>query len=89
MYRKTVSVIIPYYRASQTIARAVESVLGQTFLPLEILIVDDGSPEDAAEATKLELLWGEGIYEDIQTAAPVHHPGSLVHCRDVASPGWA
>ena len=52
MYRKTVSVIIPYYRASQTIARAVESALGQTVLPLEILIVDDGSPEDAAEATK-------------------------------------
>ena len=52
MYRKTVSVIIPYYRASQTIARAVESALGQTVPPLEILIVDDGSPEDAAEATK-------------------------------------
>ena len=52
MYRKTVSVIIPYYRASQTIARAVESALGQTVRPLEILIVDDGSPEDAAEATK-------------------------------------
>ena len=52
MYRKTVSVIIPYYRASQTIARAVESALGQTVLPLEILIVDDGSPENAAEATK-------------------------------------
>ena len=52
MYGPTVSVIIPYYRASQTIARAVESALGQTVHPLEILIVDDGSPEDTAEATK-------------------------------------
>jgi len=50
--RKTVSLIIPYYRASQTIARAVESALGQTVRPLEILIVDDGSPEGAVEATK-------------------------------------
>jgi glycosyltransferase involved in cell wall biosynthesis len=48
----TVSVIIPYYRASHTIARAVESVLGQTFRPYEILIVDDGCPEDAVPATK-------------------------------------
>jgi glycosyltransferase involved in cell wall biosynthesis len=52
MHPETVSVIIPYYRASQTIARAVESALGQTVRPLEILIIDDGSPEDAAESTK-------------------------------------
>ncbi len=52
MVRDTVSVIIPYYRASQTIARAVESVLAQTFRPYEILIVDDGSPDDAAGATR-------------------------------------
>lgn len=49
---ETVSVIVPYYRARQTIARAVESALGQTVPPLEILIVDDGCPEDAASATK-------------------------------------
>lgn len=52
MNRKTVSVIIPYYRASQTIARAVESALEQTVRPHEILIVDDGCPEDAEAATK-------------------------------------
>jgi glycosyltransferase involved in cell wall biosynthesis len=52
MSMETVSVIIPYYRASQTIARAVESALEQTFPPNEILIVDDGCPEDAAVATK-------------------------------------
>jgi len=44
--------IIPYYRASRTIARAVESALGQTVRPHEILIIDDGSPDDAASATK-------------------------------------
>jgi glycosyltransferase involved in cell wall biosynthesis len=52
MPMETVSVIIPYYRAGQTIARAVESALGQTVAPQEILIVDDGCPEDAAVATK-------------------------------------
>jgi len=52
MNGETVSVVIPYYRASQTIARAVESALRQTVRPHEILIVDDGCPEDAAAATK-------------------------------------
>ena len=52
MNRESVSVVIPYYRASQTIARTVESALGQTVRPHEILIVDDGCPEDAAAVTK-------------------------------------
>jgi glycosyltransferase involved in cell wall biosynthesis len=52
MVRDTVSVIIPYYRASQTIARAVKSALAQTVRPHEILIVDDGSPDNAARATE-------------------------------------
>src|SRR5580704_7792987 len=52
MNPETVSVIIPYYKARHTIARAVESALGQTVRPHEILIVDDGSPDDAASAIK-------------------------------------
>ena len=52
MSHETVSVVVPYYRAKQTIARAVESALGQTVPPHEILIVDDGCPEDAMTATK-------------------------------------
>jgi len=52
MNRETVSVVIPYYRASHTIARAVESALGQTVRPHEILIVDDGCPEDASGSIK-------------------------------------
>jgi hypothetical protein len=39
MFRKTVSVIIPYNRASQTVARARESALGQTVRPYEIIVV--------------------------------------------------
>jgi glycosyltransferase involved in cell wall biosynthesis len=52
MHAETVSIIIPYYRASHTIARAVESALGQTVRPHKILIIDDGCPEDAATATQ-------------------------------------
>lgn len=45
-----VSVIVPAYRAAGTIRRAIESALGQTRPPDEILIVDDGSPDDIAAA---------------------------------------
>src|SRR5262245_13313488 len=46
----SVSVVIPAYRASGTIGRAVVSLLHQTRTPDEILVVDDGSPDDLAAA---------------------------------------
>ncbi len=46
----TVSVIVPAYRASGTIGRALDSLLAQTCLPDEIVVVDDGSPDDLASA---------------------------------------
>jgi glycosyltransferase involved in cell wall biosynthesis len=52
MSKETISVVIPYYRARRTIARAVESALSQTAPPQEILIVDDGCREDAVAATQ-------------------------------------
>lgn len=42
----TLSVVIPYYRGRSVIREAVESVLGQTLAPHEIVICDDGSPDD-------------------------------------------
>ena len=45
-----VSVIIPAYKAAGTIARAIESVLAQTVPVGEVIVVDDGSPDDLAGA---------------------------------------
>lgn len=39
------SVIVPVYRAEETLRRCVESILRQTVSDLEILLVEDGSPD--------------------------------------------
>ena len=43
LYFADVSVIIPVYNSYETIMRAVDSVINQTVLPREIIIVDDCS----------------------------------------------
>lgn len=42
---KLVSVIIPCYKNSQTLGRAIKSVIAQTYPLIEIIVVNDCSPE--------------------------------------------
>ncbi|MCF8708613.1 glycosyltransferase family 2 protein [Rhizorhapis sp. SPR117] len=41
-----VSVVIPAYKATETIGETLQSVQTQTHAPLDIIVVDDGSPDD-------------------------------------------
>lgn len=45
---ETVSVITPAYNAAKHIARTIQSALGQSQPPLEVIVVDDGSTDDTA-----------------------------------------
>lgn len=40
-----ISVIVPVYKAEQYLPQCVESILGQTYSDLEVLLIDDGSPD--------------------------------------------
>ena len=45
--RPTVSIIVPVYNAELTIGRCVESILNQDYTDFELLLVDDGSPDNS------------------------------------------
>jgi glycosyltransferase involved in cell wall biosynthesis len=42
----SVSVVVPTYNRGYCIAETIDSILGQTVTPLEVLVVDDGSRDD-------------------------------------------
>ncbi len=44
-----VSIVIPCYRGARYLPDAIESCLRQTYCGIEVLVVDDGSPDDCAE----------------------------------------
>ncbi len=45
----TISVVVPAYNEERYIAEALDAILAQTDLPLEVIVVDDGSTDGTAE----------------------------------------
>lgn len=44
-----ISVIVPVYDVEKYLARCIESIINQTYTNLEIILVDDGSPDKCGE----------------------------------------
>ena len=55
-----ISVIIPVYNHAHTLKRSIESIFNQTYRPLEVIVVNDGSTDNFAEVIKECLLLTEG-----------------------------
>ena len=52
MKKSLISCIIPVFNGARYLREAVESILGQTYQPREIIIVDDGSTDNTADVVK-------------------------------------
>lgn len=64
MKNMLISIIIPIYKVEQYLARCIDSIINQTYSNLQIILVDDGSPDNcpkicdeyASRDTRIEVI---------------------------------
>lgn len=71
MQKYKISVIVPVYNSSEYIVECVESILGQTYKNLEVILVDDGSTDNSLEiCNKLRSLDSRIVVLHQENAGP-------------------
>ena len=86
MHRPLVSVVIPVYKVEAYLARCVDSVRSQTLQDLQIILVDDGSPDSCPQ------MCDDYALEDHRIQVIHKENGGLASARnagmDVATGKW-
>ncbi|MDT6699207.1 glycosyltransferase, partial [Enterococcus faecium] len=44
-----ISIIVPVYKVEKYLRKCVDSILAQTFTDFEVILVDDGSPDNSGK----------------------------------------
>lgn len=70
-----ISVIIPTFNRKETLGRAVESVLCQTYSDIELIVVDDGSTDDSQALVKESYCGIKYIYQKNQGVSAARNVG--------------
>lgn len=78
MQRPLVSIIIPCYNAERWIGEAIDSALGQTYSPTEVIVIDDGSTDRS-----LEII--ESYYNEIRYASGPNRGGCAARNKGLAA----
>ena len=84
----TVSVIMPVFNGARYIRAAIESILGQTFQDIELIVVDDGSSDNTASMVqgftdyRINYIYQEnqGCSRAINRGLQVAKAGLIAHC---------
>ena len=78
-----VTTIIPVFNRASMLREAVASVLAQTYRPIEVIIVDDGSTDDTSRvADELASAIVRVIHQPNGGAGAAREAGRLVACGD-------
>ena len=52
MDRSLISCVVPAFNSERFVAEAVESILAQSYRPIEVLVVDDGSADGTGDIVR-------------------------------------
>lgn len=79
-----VSVLMSVYNAEMTVARAIESILSQTYYPLELILCDDASTDNSWEIMKAYADKDKRIHL-IQNESNMGLGASLNRCLEISN----
>ena len=72
MSKVLISIIIPVYNHAHTIERCLRSIEAQTYRPLEVIIVNDGSTDDFEKVIKSVIPAKAGIRDCVRADSHFH-----------------
>lgn len=76
-----ISIIIPIYKSEQFLKQAIESVLKQTYHNLELILVNDGSPDDSKSiCMRFKELDSRVVYIEQSNSGAAHAMLKGVNC---------